>query len=68
MEIQQVIERISSSTKSWEDAASRAVNEALDTLNGIISIDIKNHSCTLKDGKIQEFRVNAKISLKPEHE
>lgn len=66
MEMINEIEFISSSTKSWEDAASRAVNIALHTLKGISSVKIQNHSCSLKDGKIDEYRVNAKIALKIE--
>lgn len=61
------IEFISCSTKSWEDAASRAVNEALHTLKGIFSVKIQNHSCSIKDGKINEYRVNAKIAVKIEN-
>lgn len=58
-----VIELMAHSGKSWEDAAQQAVSEASKTLHNIKSIYIKDHSAEVKDGKITEYRVTAKLSF-----
>ena len=55
-----------SSTKSWEDAAQQAVNEASKTIHNIKSVYIHDHSAVVKNGKIVEYRVNAKLSFEVE--
>jgi flavin-binding protein dodecin len=66
MAVLKVIEVLSSSTKSWEDAASNAVAEAAKTIKGITSVYVQDQSCTVKDGKIEEYRLNIKITFKLE--
>jgi flavin-binding protein dodecin len=63
MAIHKVIEVISQSEKSWEDAAQRAVADAGETVEQIKSIWIKNFEGTVKDNKIVEYRVNANITF-----
>ena len=58
-----VIEIMASSSKSWEDAAQNALNEASKSLRGIKSIYIHETSATVEDGKIAQYRVNCKISF-----
>jgi len=58
-----VIELLSSSEKSWEDAAANAVKAAARTVKGIRSVYIQDHSAVVKDNQITEFRVVAKISF-----
>ena len=67
MGILKVIELMASSTKSWEDAATNAVKEATKTLKGVTSVYIKEHSCTVENGMINEYRITAKISFMIEH-
>jgi hypothetical protein len=55
------------STKSWEDAAQQAVAEASKTLHNIRSIYIQDHSATVKDNKIVEYRITAKLSFEIDH-
>ncbi len=64
-----VIEVLAQSQTSWEDAAQVAVSEASKTLRNIRSIYLKEVEAEVKDGKITQFRINAKISfdLEPEH-
>lgn len=64
MAVLKVIEVLASSTKSWEDAASQAVAEASKTINGISSVYVQDQSCTVKDGKIEEYRLNLKLTFK----
>ena len=63
MAIHKVIEVISQSDKSWEDAAQRAVADAGRTVERIKSIWVKNFEAVVKDNKIVEYRVNANITL-----
>ena len=68
MSILKVVEVLSESSESWEDAARQAVAEAAQTLRNIRSIYIENLQATVVDGAIAKYRVNAKItfSLEPE--
>jgi flavin-binding protein dodecin len=63
MAIHKVIEVISQSEKSWEDAAHRAVTDAGKTVEHIKSIWIKNFEAIVRDQKIVEYRVNANITF-----
>lgn len=66
MAILKVIEILAESPISWEDAAKNAVKEAGDTVRGIRSIYVENFQATVKDGEIDKFRVNAKVSFSVE--
>ena len=63
-----VIELLSESPKSWEDAAQSAVSEASKTLRNIRSIYIKEFTAEVQDGKITNYRINAKVSFDLEAE
>jgi flavin-binding protein dodecin len=63
MAIHKVIEVISQSDKSWEDAAQRAVADAGKTVDHIKSIWIKNFEAIVRDNKIVEYRVNANLTF-----
>lgn len=67
MSVIKVLELMASSTKSWEDAAQQAVNEASQTLKNIRSVYIKDHSAVVKNNKIVEYRIDAKVSFEVEH-
>lgn len=58
-----MIEVISQSEKSWEDAAQRAVADAGKRVEQIKSIWIKNVEAVVKDNKIVEYRVNANLTF-----
>ncbi len=64
MAVLKVIEVLSSSTKSWEDATAKAVKEASKTLKNITSAYVQDQSVTVKNGKIAEYRVNLKLTFK----
>lgn len=63
MAIHKVIEVLSESDKSWEDAADRAVQDAANSVKGIKSIYIKNLQADVKDNKIVQYRINANITF-----
>jgi flavin-binding protein dodecin len=58
-----VLEVLAQSDKGWENAAQNAVNEAAKTVRGIKSIYIKDLEAAVEDGKISQYRINAKISF-----
>jgi hypothetical protein len=63
MAVLKVIEILANSTQSWEDAAKNAVAEASKSVKNIRSVYIKEQSATVKDGKMDVFRVNVKITF-----
>ena len=64
MAIHKVIEVISQSEKSWEDAAQNAVTEASETVRNIKSIYIKE--MRVENNKIIQYRVIANITFEVE--
>lgn len=66
MAVLKVIEVLSSSEKSWEDATKKAVAEAGKSLKNIRSVYIQDQSAAVKNNKVTEFRVNVKITFEIE--
>jgi len=66
MAMLKVIEVLAESKKSWEDAAEVAVSTASKSLRNIRSLNVKNLQATVKNGKIQTYRVNAKVTFELE--
>ncbi|HIP58877.1 MAG TPA: dodecin domain-containing protein [Campylobacterales bacterium] len=58
-----VIEVLSQSEKSWEDAAQIAVTEAGKSIKNIKSIYIQDKSAKVVKNKIVKYRITAKISF-----
>jgi len=58
-----VIELMSQSPKSWEDAAQTAVQEANKTLRSIRSLYVKEFTAEVDDGKVTNYRINAKVTF-----
>ncbi|MFV0367068.1 MAG: dodecin family protein [Hyphomicrobiaceae bacterium] len=64
MSVKKVIELMSESNKSWEDAAEKAVKQASKSVKGIKSIWIQDFAATVDDkGKLETYRVTAKVSF-----
>lgn len=63
MPMLKVIEVLAQSDKSWEDAAAKAVTQAAKTVRDIKSIYIKEMEATVENGRIAQYRINAKISF-----
>ncbi|MCK0155544.1 dodecin family protein [Cellulophaga sp. F20128] len=63
MAILKVIEVLSNSDKSWEDATKKAVVQASKSVKNIKSVYVKEQSAIVKDGEVSEFRVNVKITF-----
>ena len=63
MAVLKVIELMANSDESWEDATKRALAQASKSVDNIRSVYIQDQSATVKDGKIDEYRVNVKITF-----
>lgn len=64
MAVIKVIEIMSDSNKSWEDATAKGISKAAKTLKGIKSAHVQNQSVTVGNGgKITSYRVNLKLSF-----
>jgi len=66
MAVLKVIEVLSNSEKSWEDAARKAVKHAAKSVKNIRSVYVQEHSAHVVNGDITEFRVNVKITFEIE--
>ncbi|OAV44860.1 dodecin family protein [Lewinella sp. 4G2] len=58
-----VIEVLSESSKSYEDAIRNAVEDTGKSVRNIRSAYLNEQSVTIKDGKVDKFRVNVKITF-----
>lgn len=63
MAVLKVIEVLANSSKSWEEAAQNAVEQAAKSVKNIRSCYINEQTCVVKDGKITDYRVNCKITF-----
>ncbi|MBO3115573.1 dodecin domain-containing protein [Winogradskyella sp. DF17] len=63
MAVLKVIEVLSNSDKSWEDATKKAVKEAAKTVKNIKSVYVQDQSAIVKNDDVVEFRVNLKLTF-----
>ena len=63
MSVLKVIEILADSGKSWEDATVNAIEKASTSVKNIKSAFVQSQSVVVKDGKIDAFRVNVKITF-----
>lgn len=66
MAVLKVIEVLSSSETSWEDATKKAFEQAAKSLKNIRSVYVQEQSATVKENKVVEFRVNLKLTFEIE--
>lgn len=64
MSIVKVIEVISSSEKSIEDAINNAVSEVSKTIHNIDSVYVKDIKAHVKDGKVSTYGIICKVSFR----
>jgi len=63
MSVVKVIEIMSNSKKSWEDATAKGVAKASKSIKGIKSAWVQDQSVMVVDGKVTEYRVVLKLSF-----
>jgi len=63
MSVLKVIEILGNSNVSFEDAVQNVINEVAKTVKNIKSVYIEDMQVSVKNNKITEYRVNAKVSF-----
>lgn len=63
MAVLKVIEVLSSSQKSQEDATKKAIQHAGKTVKNIRSVYVQHQSASIKDNEVHEFKVNLKVTF-----
>lgn len=63
MAVIKVVELLSNSKKSWEDATAQAIKRASKSINNIRSANVGNMSVTVDNGKVKEYRVSLKVTF-----
>lgn len=62
--VYKIIEIVGTSTQSWEKAASTAVARASKSLRDLRVAEIRQMDMTIKNGKVEAYRVKMKVSFK----
>lgn len=63
MSVAKVIEIISTSSKSFDDAVTQGISRASQTISGITAAWVKDQSVEVSGGKVTEFRVILKLTF-----
>jgi len=63
MAVLKVIEILSNSEKSWEDATAKGIKKASKSIKNIRSAYVQNQTVTVEKGRVQEYRVNLKVTF-----
>jgi flavin-binding protein dodecin len=64
MPVNKVIELMSESSKSWEDAAQKAIEKASKSVKDIKSVWVQDFSATVDDkGRLATYRVTCKVTF-----
>jgi dodecin len=63
MAVIKVVELMSESEDSWEDAAREVVTRAAQTLRNIRSVYVKEFEAVVEGGEITRYRVNCKVTF-----
>ncbi len=63
MSVAKVTEIISSSSKSFDDAVENGIAKASKTLKGITGAWVADQKVTVKDGKVEEYRVVMRVTF-----
>lgn len=63
MSVLKVVEILGNSPKSWEHAVDQVIKEASKTIKNIKSVYIQDMQAMVKDNKVTEYRINAKVTF-----
>lgn len=63
MSVARVTEIIASSPKSFEDAIEVGIKRATKTLKNVSGVWVQDMKCTIKNDKVDEYRVVLKVTF-----
>ena len=63
MSVAKITELSASSSKSFEDAIEKGIKRANETLDNVEGAWVQDMKVTCKDGKVDEYRVNLKVTF-----
>jgi len=63
MSVARITEITSASDKSFEDAVQQGIARAAETIQNITGAWVEDQKVTVKDGKIDQYRVNMKVTF-----
>ena len=58
-----VVELLSTSANSWEEAAQNGVTEAAKTIRNITGVDVIGFKGTVEKGKITEYKAHVRVAF-----
>ena len=64
--VYRVTEIVGTSTRSWEDAAKRAIETAAKSLRELRVAEVSDLDITIENGKVKAYRAKVKLSFKYE--
>ncbi len=62
--VYKIIDLVGSSTTSWEDAATNAIDRASQSLRDLRIAEVKKLDIKIEKGKPAQFRTNLRVSFK----
>lgn len=62
--VYKIIDLVGSSPTSWEDAATKAINKAANTLTDLRIAEVQKLDIKIEAGKPIQFRTNLRLSFK----
>ncbi len=62
--VYRVTEIVGTSTRSWEDAAKRAIETAAKSLRELRVAEVSDLDVTVENGKVKAYRATVKFSFK----
>lgn len=62
--VYKVVELVGTSSKSWEDAAKGAVEQAAKSLKNLRIAEVDNLDMKIEDNKVVAYRARVKLSFK----
>ncbi len=62
--VYKIIDLVGSSSTSWEDAATSAINRASQSLRDLRIAEVMKLDIKIEDGKPAQFRTNLRVSFK----
>lgn len=63
MTVVKIIELLGESQQGWEDAVSKAVDEASKTVRNITGVEVLNLTADVKEGRLTDYKANVQVAF-----